>query len=31
VVTDEPVCGSDRNVYKNSCDMKKSTCGQELM
>ena len=24
---DDPVCGSDENVYRNECELKKMTCG----
>nr|CAD7204337.1 unnamed protein product [Timema douglasi] len=28
---DKPVCGSDGNVYRSQCQMKKDTCGQKVV
>ncbi|XP_050294378.1 agrin [Anthonomus grandis grandis] len=28
IVDEEPVCGSDGNVYRSKCHLKKETCGQ---
>jgi len=29
--TDVPVCGSDGNVYRTECEMKRRTCGQHVI
>lgn len=28
---ESPTCGSDGNVYKSECDLKKSTCGEKVV